>query len=330
LPPLNWTFLHELIHKGTAVRAKCMAVASKQAVISGTAKRLIENFLINIDESSHEDIEIALDMLVDLCNGASNEILKLFFEKISTCYNEKYDEEILKLLSHEKCVTNRENLTMIMSKVINRTTSPSNNIIRLIPSQILNAIPLMSDRKIKYRCEILKENENVENGVAWLNELLLDQYTKNECRDILSTSIIDLLMSTKCFPMKKWLNEFIIVVQNKMIEKDTSIEGLKFLLDMFITAIVCMSGYFVKDTDCNVFENRYVLFPQSLCLFTSQDINSDIAANLFEFIVYSMNQQSSISIEIRSIFKNAIVLCKNHCYFKKSKTWQNFLQATMS
>jgi len=329
LPPLNWTFLHELIHKGKAIRAKCMAVASKQAIISGTAKRLIENFLINIDENSHEDIEIALDMLVDLCNGASNEILKLFFDKISTCEDEKFDEEILKLLSHEKCVTNRENLTMIISKVINRTTSPNTNIVRLIPSQILNAIPLMSERKIKYRCEILKENVNVENAVAWLNELLLEQYAKNECRDILTSSLVDLLISTKCFPMNKWLNEFIIVVQNKMIQKDTDIEGLKFLLDMFITAIVCMSGYFVKDADCNIFKNRYVLFPQSLWLFCSQEINSDIAANLFEFIVYSMIQQSSISNEIRSVLKTAIVLCKNHCYFKKSKAWQNFLQVTM-
>ncbi|XP_070501071.1 uncharacterized protein [Chironomus tepperi] len=331
LPPLNWTFLHELIHKGKAIRAKCIAVASKQAVISGTAKRLIENFLINIDESSHhEDIEIALDLLVDLCNGASNEILKLFFDKVFTCYSEKLDEKILMLLSHEKCVTNRENLTMIISMFINRTTSPSNNIIRLIPSNILNAIPLITTRKIRYRCEILKENVDIENSVAWLNELILEQFAKNECRDILSTSFVDLLLSTKSLPTKKWLNEFIIVVQNKTIEKDTNIEGLKYLLDMFLTAIVCVSGYFIIDDVCNIFKNRYELFPQSLWLYCSQDTNSDIAANLFEFIVYCMNQDSSISNEIRSVFKNAIVLSKNHCYFKKSKAWHNFLQVSMS
>lgn len=330
LPPLNWTFLHELVHKGKAIRAKCMAIASKQAVISGTAKRLIENFLINIDENSHEDIEIALDILVDLCNGVSNEILKLFLDKISTCYDEKLDDGILKLLSHEKYVTNRENLTMAVSMFINRTKSPSNNVIRLIPSNVLNAIPLMSEKKIKYRCEILKANMNVENPVAWLNELLLDQYAKNECRDILSTSFVELLISTKCFPIKKWLNEFIIIVQNKMIENDTNIEGLKFLLDMFLTAIVSMSGYFVIDVDCNIFNNRFALFPQSLYLYCSQDINSDIAANLYEFIIYSINQQSSISNEIRSVFKNAVVLCKNHWYFKKSKAWQNFLQVAIS
>ena len=328
LPPLNWTFLHELVHKGKAIRAKCMAVASKQAIISGTAKRLIENFLINIDENSHEDIEIALDILVDLCNGASNEILKLFIDKISTCSNDKLDEEILKLLSHEKHVTNRENLTMIIATFINRITSPSNSIIRLIPSNILNAIPLMSEKKIKYRCEILKENVNVENSVAWLNELLLEQYAKNEFRDTLSTSFVELLISTNCFPIKKWLNEFIIVIQNKMIEKDTDIEGLKYLLDMILTAIVCMSGYFVIDADCNIFKNRYELFPQSLWLYCSQENNSDIAASLFEFFVYSMNQQNSISNEIRSVFKSAIVLCKNHWYFKKSKAWHNFLQVS--
>lgn len=119
LPPLNWSFLHELVHKSKDIRAKCMGIAAKQAVISGTAKRLIENFLINIDENAHEDIEIALNILADLCNGTSNEILKIFSEKISTCAIDNFGEKIASLLSHEKDVTNRENLAMIVAMAIN-------------------------------------------------------------------------------------------------------------------------------------------------------------------------------------------------------------------
>lgn len=205
------------------------------------------------------------------------------------------------------------------------------NIIRAIPSNILNAIHLSSENKIKYRCEILKQNPHVENSVAWINELLLDQLSKNEHRELLSTSFVELLIETDCFPTKKWLNEFLILVQNKTIEKGTiDEEGLKFLLDIFITAIICMSGYFVVvEFNQQISEKSYQLFAQSLHLFSSQDTNADVAGNIFEFMIFALNQ-STTSDEIKTLFRNSIMLCKNHFYFRKSKPWQNFLEIIIS
>lgn len=189
-------------------------------------------------------------------------------------------------------------------------------------------IHLSSASKIKYRCEILKHNCHVENAVGWLNELFLEQFTKNEHRDALSDAFVDLLVHASAFPAKKWINDFIILIQNKTIEREVS-EGLKFFLDMFIVAIVCMSGYYAVTNKRDIYGSRYRLFGQSLQLFSSRDINTDIIGDIFEFIIYALNQPA-IPTDVKNVFKSAIKLCKNNCYFKKSKPWQNFLDTLLS
>ena len=49
LPPLNWCFLHEFVHQDLAMKSLCVKIAGRQMIISGTAKRLVDNFLVNVD-----------------------------------------------------------------------------------------------------------------------------------------------------------------------------------------------------------------------------------------------------------------------------------------
>ncbi|KAG5678680.1 hypothetical protein PVAND_008331 [Polypedilum vanderplanki] len=324
LPPLNWSFLHELIHKGLNIKEKCIAVAAKQAVISGTAKRLIDNFLVSINETMHDNIEIALKILADICNGASSDILKLFIEKTCTCAID--EDKIINLLSHEKDVTNRENLAMIISTFINRNSSEiSVNVIKAIPSNILNMIHLMSAEKIRYRCEILKESL-VENSVSWLNELIIEQLNKNECRELLMSSLENLLINTTKFPKKKWLSEFIILSSSKMVEKNLTKEDLQYILDIFITSIVAISGHCILIKQGS---DRYQLFSSSVELISQCKFYDDIIGNIIEFILYVQSHEAT-SDEMIKIFKNAIVLSKDHTYFKKLSVWQKTLQAFIS
>lgn len=332
LPPLNWCFLHELIHKSHEIKSKCLAVAAKQSVISGTAKRLVENFLLNIDETLFEDVAIALDILPNLCNGISNDILKTFFERITnnTCPNANIDEKIYQMLTHEKDIVHRENLATIISTYINRNQSLSTKIIRAIPSNILNAIHLSPKKKIYFRCEILKENENIENAILWVNELILEQFMRNEHRDFFITSFIYVLIESKCFPKKKWLNELIILTQNKMVEKDLAAEDLEYLLDIFTISIICISGFHVLlDNRAETISNRYQLFAQSTELLSRQNSYDDAIGNVFEFLYYVLNHRST-SESIRMTFVKAIILCKNHQHFKKLKVWQKILQLIIS
>lgn len=49
LPPFTWNFLQELIHEYEA-RSFCVAIASKQVILSGTARRLMENYITALTE----------------------------------------------------------------------------------------------------------------------------------------------------------------------------------------------------------------------------------------------------------------------------------------
>ena len=60
LPPLDWCFLQELIHM-RKFRKFCINLASHQVILSGSARRLIENMII-----------VATENTTDVCKNCKN------------------------------------------------------------------------------------------------------------------------------------------------------------------------------------------------------------------------------------------------------------------
>lgn len=329
LPPLNWCFLHDMLHKSNAIKVQCLHIAAKQSIISGTAKRLIENFLVNLDGECCEDVECALDVLVDICNGVSPEILKTFCNFVfkTTCVD--LAGKISKCLVFHTDITNRENLAAMLSSYINCQSDLPFDVVKLIPPKILDMISfqLSPCQKIKFRCEILKVNSTVENPIAWLSEMLTEQLMVRDNRDLLIKSLMDLLMESDIFPKKKWLMDFIIMMQNRLVEKDFEEEKIRFLLDIFSISVTITSGYF-KVLSCNddILFKRLQIFPSSIELVSQQPDYNDAMGKIFEFLLHIVNREGDkIPVEFREAFKTAIIISKNHIYFKKAKVWHKFL-----
>ncbi|CRL03317.1 CLUMA_CG016502, isoform A [Clunio marinus] len=251
LPPLNWCFLHDLLHKSALLKRECLHIASKQSTISGTSKRLIENFLVNLDKSNESDVEIVLDVLIDLCNGVTVDIFRTFCHYIFKDFKAKdYEKKIGKCLEHEKDVTNRENLTTMLSTYM-MYNKPGEDLIRLIPSMFL---------------------ENLINGMITENLISGD-----DRHDFFKT--FHLIFSTsESFPKKKWIAEFLISMQNRFVEKDLlDDDKKKFLLDIFCVAVIAISGNFkIYTSHGDAIEKRYQMFPQSLYLVSKQRSFDDI------------------------------------------------------
>lgn len=315
LPPLNWTFLHEMMHRDTEIKAQCMALAAKQSIISGTAKRLIENVLVNINDDP-DDNEAALDVLVDLCNGISNDVLKMFFEKAVT--QENINEKLKILLENEKSVTNRENLATIISIYIKQSKEINKSIIKLLPPSIMPMLSLNPHQRIEFRCEILKFTK-FEKSVEWINELIIEE----NHREFLILSLIDLFIDTKQnFPMGKWLTDFIAMTHNRIIEKG----NLDFLLDILIVGIICMSGNFELNGAQQIFNNRFEMLPQSIELLSHHE--NHVIGNVFECIFFIIENKSEDNYN--DAFKRALVAGKNHSHFTKKNSWLKLLQTFMS
>lgn len=326
LPPLNWCFLHDMLHKSDTIKVQCLRIAAKQSVISGTAKRLIENFLVNLDVNSEDDVKTALEMLVDLCNGVSSEVFKSFCEFIFRNQIGEVEASVVECLKHEKNVTNRENLAVLVALFI--IANPvSIQVVRLVPPKVLDMISfqLSQQQKIEFRCEILKTNQTAENPIAWISELVTEQLMTDDNRDIFIKSFTRLLIDSDVFPKKKWLTDFIIMMQNRLVESDLEDAKIKFLLDVFIVSIIATSGYFqFLSNNGEIFEQRLQIVPKSIELVSRQHDYDDAMGKIFEFLLHIINRDG-ICIETREAFKTAIVISKNHSYFKKAKVWQKFL-----
>lgn len=331
LPPLNWCFLHDMLHKSEKIKVQCLKIAAKQSVISGTAKRLIENFLVNFDGNSEDDARTALESLVDLCNGISPDVMKSFSEFLFKTHSGNkrllIKEHVVKCLAREKEITNRENLSTIISTFISNIPATA-EVIRLIPPKVLDTITYQLDlqEKIWFRCEILKSPASVENPVAWINELLSDLLiTDNNDQEFFLKHFIKLMTESDVFPKKKWLTDVIVLIQNRLVEKDFDESKTNFLLNLFIVSIVS-TGYLKSIVDRHeVPEKILQLLPQSIELVSQQSSFADVIANIFEFLLHIINHERIRDDEIREAFKTSIVISKNHGYFKKSKVWQRFL-----
>ncbi|XP_035919196.1 focadhesin-like [Anopheles stephensi] len=80
IPPLNWCFLHEYFHHCFEMRDACLQIAIKQMPFSGTAKRLVENYLNELCETVmlEEDLLKIYSSIADITEAVQTEIYKRF------------------------------------------------------------------------------------------------------------------------------------------------------------------------------------------------------------------------------------------------------------
>ncbi|XP_053674559.1 focadhesin [Anopheles nili] len=80
IPPLNWCFLHEYFHHCVEMRDYCLQIAIKQMPYSGTAKRLVENYLHELTETSmqEEDLLKIFSAIGDITEAVQLDIYKPF------------------------------------------------------------------------------------------------------------------------------------------------------------------------------------------------------------------------------------------------------------
>lgn len=80
IPPLNWCFLHEYFVHCFEMRDACLQIAIKQMPYSGTAKRLVENYLNELCETImlEEDLLKIYAAIAEITEAVQTDIYKRF------------------------------------------------------------------------------------------------------------------------------------------------------------------------------------------------------------------------------------------------------------
>lgn len=82
LPPIDLCFLPEVFHRGSEWKRGCLTLAARQAQVSLSARRILENYLQGIDNNSDEsDILLIFELLPVLCRGMPPNTLRTPLEK---------------------------------------------------------------------------------------------------------------------------------------------------------------------------------------------------------------------------------------------------------
>ncbi|XP_055610061.1 focadhesin-like [Uranotaenia lowii] len=80
IPPLDWCFLLDYIHVCFEMRRPCLQISIKQMPVSGSAKRLVENYMVVLIDGvmEAEDVLVFYENLEIVTESASNDLYKRF------------------------------------------------------------------------------------------------------------------------------------------------------------------------------------------------------------------------------------------------------------
>lgn len=204
LPPLNWCFLHEFIHQDFEMKNFCIKIASKQQIISGTAKRLVDNFLLNVDCSCEDDILLGYEILVDLLQTGTTEVLRTFLQTtlniaFGLLSNEKHYKnsllcKLLALIKETDTLVSKSEiifednfliLSSVLEEFLDKVAVDSTeffdflNAICSMPPKFIYELTSSKEtssnklrKNIIIRCKALTMYKKVENSLNWINTLL--------------------------------------------------------------------------------------------------------------------------------------------------------------
>ncbi|CAG9821372.1 unnamed protein product, partial [Phaedon cochleariae] len=324
LPPLDWCFLQELMHD-SKTKKYCIDIASHQVVLSGSARRLMENYIIAITENCQgEDVINIFRNLKHLANSIQPVILKPFFEttiwKAIETNKADSENELLKIvLESLKTVlkhpdiqeTNKTTIIGVLKTVMFVTDVQSNLFLSLMetvimaPNKCLQNIMKLSpdcdeiwiEKVMKLKCFLAKNS--AISPLNWINEII-DMIHKTGRNISFWDDIHEVFISQMGNPETVlWVLDLIGQIQAKVADRND--EHLRVEFDLFISAIVYFSGFHCFLDSRKNESQMEDLFPQALAALLATDEWDVCMVQMLEWL-YHMNTEKHVPSKYRQLF----------------------------
>ncbi|XP_005181860.1 focadhesin [Musca domestica] len=363
IPPVDWSFLHSFFHLSFDTRKYCILIAKNQLLHSGTAKRLLENFLMDFEPNCfEEDLLLLFSLLPEISNGVSLTILKNFAEKVAVycfkesqlagfnegCLFEKFMDSV-KYIFMGKCEIPEvlDIFTLIVerymdsmdvdSKLFQRYTEA----VAVLPNNAIDGLTLPSNwwetpiGKLKkatiIRSYLVLYNGNISNPLKWLNPIIDAYATRKEDQLFFFRHLTSVLYAFNSDEQScNWIMEMFIQIQALLAESSNKekLEKVLYLLDIFILSVDVLSGCAVLLGNLDVVatqrNERFQIFPESMQFLCDHIFWKDQEAKIYEFL-YNLYKNPAIPEIYASIFKDAIVCSRNKPYFDAKGIWTKYV-----
>ncbi|CAH1965430.1 unnamed protein product [Acanthoscelides obtectus] len=351
LPPLDWCFLQERMHD-ESVKYHCVDIASHQVVLSGTSRRLMENYIQAVKENPKEDDILSIFRnLKHLANSIQPIIMKPFFEiafryAIEAFENDNKDilERMLKYaldIMQRKDIQDSNKVT-IAQVLCDKIPSMGSNselfktllpLIIVLPKKCLEQIvSLESDiseehlqKIVIIRCALAMDS--TEPQLNWLNDII--EVTSASDFEERGKNLFFIMNQFKKVFRKHinnaadcglWLLDLIGRIQAKVADRCDDVE-MHCYFNILILTIVELSGFHVFVRSDNTEKN---LFPQAFASLLDDDEWSVCTSQTLEWL-YHMNTEEYIPKTYREMFGATLQALRHDDEFMKHQKWMKYM-----
>ncbi|XP_060536071.1 uncharacterized protein LOC132708005 isoform X2 [Cylas formicarius] len=346
LPPLDWCFLQELVHEPD-MRGHCLDLASHQVVLSGSARRLMENIIIAFAEKPQDaEITIVFRNLDCLANSIQPGTLKPFLQASFGYALSLYDEkpalfrsvlldanDMLKNKNVQDI--NKNCLGEVLVGLISATDAKSEafpHMLECLPhisSDTQQSIAKLTGglfvhreflKTVKIRCRLVSASVS-SNPLNWLNDVI-DAAAKNNVGDVIFADIVDAVKTQVHNPASpSWLPELLGQIQVKVTDGVPQRE-ISYWCEVLILATVTFSGFYAFLNEN--YENAGELFPAALSVLMTETGWDALKTQVLEWL-HHMHFESSVAKRYRLVLGRALCALRHEEEFSKNSRWMKYL-----
>ncbi|XP_036330695.1 focadhesin isoform X1 [Rhagoletis pomonella] len=363
IPPLDWCFLHSFFHLSFEARKYCILIAKNQLLHSGTAKRLLENFLADFEPNCfEEDLLLLFSLLPEIANGISLQILKNFAEKIAIysfkesqlsgftegCLFEKFIDSV-KYIFLGKCDIPEvlDIFTLIVERYMDSMDLDSRlferytEVVSVLHPNSIDGLtspanwwetPIGKLKKATIiRCYLVLYNTQLPNPLKWLTPIIDAYANRREEQPFFFRHLVATLYAFNNDEQScNWIMEMFLQIQALLAESSNKekLDKVLYLLDIFILAVVVLSGCAVLlcnlDAVATQRKDRFALFPESMQFLCDHVFWKDQEAKIYEFL-FNLYKNNAIPETYATTFKDAIICSRNKSYFDNKGIWTKYV-----
>ncbi|XP_066249245.1 focadhesin [Euwallacea similis] len=345
LPPFDWCFLQELLYVPT-LRDYCLDLASHQAILSGSARRLMENFIVAMTAEIQANGSLNVYRnLNSLANSIQPAILQLFLQNTLVSWSGSHAGRLetavvcLRKVLDDKEVqdVNKNVIEAVLTELVFVSSVESQTFNLILPclasfsingqekmSRFTSEIVTLEEfiKTIKIRC-CLAKSATTTYPLTWLNDVFviafkntfgLNQY----CDFVIET--LKLRLNHEDSP--QWLNELFGDIQAKVADR-CSLEEIGNLCDVLALAIVSFSGL-IAIAPKHYNQSIKYFFPAALKSLMEEPLWSYQLTQVLEWL-HHMNLSEAIPKDYRLIFGWALASLRHEGEFSKGSQWMRYL-----
>ncbi|GAB0095747.1 hypothetical protein DMENIID0001_111670 [Sergentomyia squamirostris] len=340
LPPVNWSCLHEIFHRSLEIRTHCVSLAVNQSIISGTAKRFLQNYLEGFEpcgEDSAKEILLVFSKLPALLERIDVHLVRKCIKQCLQFSSSHHQTGILlSILDRiaEASSSLQESHVHLIGELLEETgvlAKPDEKVRKALcfclcqfPDNYLQYwMDLVSIYTPKLEEDMRFNLASAKRDLVWIDPLIEKMMDLSiNFKQRLTVTLVSMVQHSGSFEnIFKWCLNTLSQIQSQDLchhHPDESSNKVINRCTVFTLVVVVSSGWlYIEDTVPGNFAASLVSLSRELHW-------RDQYGQIYQFL-FDLLQTANFPGAFAKVFKKAIVCSKDLSHFSNKVTWTKYM-----